>query len=288
MQGVKLHKYHLGAAASGAHPFARRFDLERRRAEQVLYSLSSLRWIGLRSRRHRGASRMGRDAAPPHLLPGRPPTRLLRVLLPRRGSGHGLRSRVPERRPRRQRLASPKNAATLLALSDCDRGFAPTAWQRSTFPAELRGRIDVVHEGVDGETLKPDPKAQVRAPVRRGRDARRSGGHIRFAPARAAARLSYVHAGAATHPQGEPAGQVIIIGDDGPGYGLKPPNGKTWRTYSLDESPRASIRRACILSAVCPISDISRRCRCPRPMSPDLSLRAVVVAARGHARRLAW
>ena len=29
--------------------------------------------------------------------------------------------------------------------------------------------------------------------------------------------------------------QVIIIGDDGPGYGLKPPNGKTWRTYFLDE-----------------------------------------------------
>src|SRR5665647_346928 len=41
--GVKLKKYALGAAdLAGTHPFARRFDLECQRAEQVLYALSSL------------------------------------------------------------------------------------------------------------------------------------------------------------------------------------------------------------------------------------------------------
>src|ERR1700754_106940 len=40
---VKLLKYALGDDdISATHPFARRFDLECRRAEQVLYSLSSL------------------------------------------------------------------------------------------------------------------------------------------------------------------------------------------------------------------------------------------------------
>ena len=108
MQGVKLHKYHLGEAASGAHPFARRFDLECRRAEQVLYSLSSLAGSGFVP-----------DVIVAH--PGWGETLPLRTFFPaarllvyceffyrRRGSGHGLRSGVPERRPRRQRLASPE------------------------------------------------------------------------------------------------------------------------------------------------------------------------------------
>ena len=43
MRGVELHKYHMNSAdVSATHPFARRFDLECRRAEQVLYCLSSM------------------------------------------------------------------------------------------------------------------------------------------------------------------------------------------------------------------------------------------------------
>src|SRR3974377_1826064 len=41
--GIELVKYRLtDADVSATHPFARRFDLECRRAEQVLYALSSL------------------------------------------------------------------------------------------------------------------------------------------------------------------------------------------------------------------------------------------------------
>src|SRR6202000_267723 len=43
LPSVKLIKYALPEIdLSGTHPFARRFDMECRRAEQVLYSLSSL------------------------------------------------------------------------------------------------------------------------------------------------------------------------------------------------------------------------------------------------------
>src|ERR1700745_3495223 len=49
MPSVRLIKYALPEAdVSGTHPFARRFDLECRRAEQVLYSLSSLVTGGFR------------------------------------------------------------------------------------------------------------------------------------------------------------------------------------------------------------------------------------------------
>jgi hypothetical protein len=43
VKGVKLIRYRMAAGdVAPTHPFARRFDLECRRAEQVLYSLSSL------------------------------------------------------------------------------------------------------------------------------------------------------------------------------------------------------------------------------------------------------
>src|SRR5690349_3389735 len=43
VKGVRLIKHRLADSdVSGSHPFARRFDLECRRAEQVLYDLSSL------------------------------------------------------------------------------------------------------------------------------------------------------------------------------------------------------------------------------------------------------
>ena len=43
LSGVKLTKYALPDADVGAtHPFARRFDLECRRGEQVMYALTSL------------------------------------------------------------------------------------------------------------------------------------------------------------------------------------------------------------------------------------------------------
>src|SRR5215470_223388 len=47
MNGVDLRRYMLtGGDVSATHPFARRFDLECRRAEQVLYALSSLSTSG--------------------------------------------------------------------------------------------------------------------------------------------------------------------------------------------------------------------------------------------------
>ncbi len=47
MDGVKLLRYSLkNVDVSGTHPFARRFDLECYRAEQVLYALSSLTSTG--------------------------------------------------------------------------------------------------------------------------------------------------------------------------------------------------------------------------------------------------
>lgn len=41
------------------------------------------------------------------------------------------------------------NAMILLDLAHCDRGWTPTKYQREFFPMELRGKIDVIFDGID-------------------------------------------------------------------------------------------------------------------------------------------
>jgi glycosyltransferase involved in cell wall biosynthesis len=54
-----------------------------------------------------------------------------------------------------------KNTVNLHALNDSDALWTATEFQRNTFPAWARERIQVIHEGVDMEALKPNPKASI-------------------------------------------------------------------------------------------------------------------------------
>lgn len=50
------------------------------------------------------------------------------------------------------------NAPMLLDLQACDRGVTPTFWQKRQFPAGLRDRLDVLHDGVDTARFCPAPE----------------------------------------------------------------------------------------------------------------------------------
>lgn len=51
-----------------------------------------------------------------------------------------------------------RNAMILLDLENCDRGQAPTHWQRSLFPERARDKIEVVFDGVDTRLWRRDPR----------------------------------------------------------------------------------------------------------------------------------
>lgn len=55
-----------------------------------------------------------------------------------------------------------RNSTQLHALAECDAGISPTLWQRSTYPAREQARIRVIHEGIDLDTVRPDPAAAFR------------------------------------------------------------------------------------------------------------------------------
>jgi glycosyltransferase involved in cell wall biosynthesis len=236
MPSVELIKYALPEAdVSGTHPFARRFDVECRRAEQVLYSLSSL-----------AASGFVPDIILAH--PGWGETLPLRTMFPKATLlvycefFYGVEERDIGFDPEFPNMGLDghiglqlKNATTLLALADCDLGISPTRWQQSTFPVHYQSRIEVVHEGVDTVRVRPNPHARLTLP--NGRQVGSCDEVVTFV-VRNLEPLRGYHVFMRALPEilrRRPNAQIVIIGRDGLSYGLAPPVGKTWKSVFLEE-----------------------------------------------------
>lgn len=129
-----------------------------------------------------------------------------------------------------------KNAAILAAMDDADLAVAPTHWQASRFPAYLKPKLKVMHEGINTELVKPNPAVTYRVPgatltfkagdevitfVNRNLEPYR-GYHIfmRALPAILAAR---------------PNAHAVIVGGDSISYGAAAPAGQTWKEIFLSE-----------------------------------------------------
>jgi glycosyltransferase involved in cell wall biosynthesis len=234
--GVKLLKYNLNDVdVSVSHPFARRFDLECHRAEQVLYKLSAL-----------AASGFVPDVILAHpgwgeTLPLRTIFRDARFVLyceffyGTEGRDVGFDPEIPEIGADGHVALHLKNASTLLALADCDIGIAPTAWQRSTFPKEYQHKITVIHEGVDVDIVKPDADAVFRLPS--GRQLRRSDEIVTFV-ARNLEPVRGYHSFMRALPRimaKRPEAEIVVIGGDGTSYGPTAPKGTSWKSLFFDE-----------------------------------------------------
>jgi glycosyltransferase involved in cell wall biosynthesis len=236
MDGVNLVKYSMtNAEASSSHPFARRFDMECYRGEQVLYALSSL-----------GATSFVPDLIMAH--PGWGETLPLRTIYPdarillyceffygMHERDVGFDPEFPETGADGHVGLHLKNASTLLALADCDAGVSPTAWQRSTFPEHYQRKISVCHEGIDVDIAKPKADAIFRLPS--GQELRRSDEVVTFA-ARNLEPLRGYHVFMRALPRimaKRPRAQVVVIGGDEVSYGASPPPGATWKSTFFKE-----------------------------------------------------
>ena len=268
VNGVALRKYvvHDGDVAA-THPFARRFDLECRRAEEVLYALTSLRAAGFVP-----------DVIMAH--PGWGETLALRTLFPHArillyceffygmaGRDVGFDPEFPETGADGHVALHLKNASTLLALNDSDAGVSPTAWQRSTFPHEFQHKIEVIHEGVDVDIARPQPDATFR--LASGRELRRADEVVTFV-ARNLEPLRGYHVFMRALPRimaARPRAEILVIGGEGTSYGAPPPPGTTWKATFFDEvADRLDRTRRALHRSLCPIATTSAPSRSPPRM----------------------
>jgi glycosyltransferase involved in cell wall biosynthesis len=154
--GVDVQRYRFAPGETAAvHCFARRFDQECRRAEQVMYAANALKVEGF-------------DPALIYVHPGWGEALPLRVLFPRakicayaefyyhsHGTDVGFDREFSQLGIDGETRVAGRNAASLLALVDADFAVAPTQWQRSGFPKEFQSKIRVIHDGIDTDALTP-------------------------------------------------------------------------------------------------------------------------------------
>ena len=228
--GVRLERYRLDHSHIGqTHPFARSFDLECRRAEQVLYAATNL-----------AASGFVPDVVVAHSGWGE--NLPLRAVFPRariivycefyyRASGQDVNfdPEFPDLSLDGVTALTARNANGLLALVEADEGLSPTLWQRSTYPRILQDKITVIHEGVDTQKVRPNPEATLVLP--NGRALKPGDPVVTFA-SRNLEPLRGYHVFMRALPaifRNHPDVDIVILGGAGVSYGLRPPQDQTWR-----------------------------------------------------------
>jgi glycosyltransferase involved in cell wall biosynthesis len=228
LPGVDLKRYSFALGRSAAiHTFARRFEQECRRAEQVMYVANGLKADGF-------------DPALIYVHPGWGESLPLRSLFPRariciyaefyyrrHGADVGFDPEFGRLGVDGETRVALRNAASLLAFADADVAITPTNWQRSVHPSEFQSKIRVIHDGVDTDALQPQEDwalgrdEEVVTYVARNLEPYR--GFHSFMRA-----LPYLQ-------RARPKAQVHIVGGDRVSYGNRPVGYKTWREAMLAE-----------------------------------------------------
>ncbi len=54
-----------------------------------------------------------------------------------------------------------RNAVNFANIETVDLGYAPTQWQRDTYPESFHQKLYVCHDGIRTDVLKPDPQAEL-------------------------------------------------------------------------------------------------------------------------------
>ncbi len=128
-----------------------------------------------------------------------------------------------------------KNVNNVMHFDLADSAISPTNFQADTYPWPFRGKIKVMHDGIDTKVIAPNELAMFQLPS--GQKLSRSDEVITFANRNLEPYRGY-HVLMRALPkllQERPNAQVIIVGGDGVSYG-KPPVGKTtWKQVLIDE-----------------------------------------------------
>ena len=129
-----------------------------------------------------------------------------------------------------------KNATSLLSLEAADAGISPTQWQRRMFPREFRNRIDVIHEGVDTDLVRPDAAAELKLADKGVRLTARDEVVTYVARNLEPYRGFHIFMRAVPEIQRlRPHAHILIVGDEGVSYGQALPKGRTYKQKMLDE-----------------------------------------------------
>ena len=119
-----------------------------------------------------------------------------------------------------------KNLNNLLHFEVADAGISPTHWQASTFPEPFKQKITVVHDGIDTQSVAPNPQVSLTLKMAAGQDLvlTRQDEVITFVNRNLEPYRGY-HTFMRALPQllkSRPDAKVLIVGADDVSYGARP------------------------------------------------------------------
>jgi len=136
-----------------------------------------------------------------------------------------------------------KNLNNLLHFDIADAGISPTVWQASTFPDTFRGRISVVHDGIDTRALapKPDIRFTLQGAGGEARTLGRNDEVITFVNRNLEPYRGY-HIFMRALPailRARPQARILIVGGNEVSYGARPSKERygerSWKDIFIDE-----------------------------------------------------
>jgi len=135
-----------------------------------------------------------------------------------------------------------KNFNHLLHFDLADAGISPTRWQAGTFPAPMRERIAVIHDGIDTDLLVPNPGVRLEFSTPAAKVGLHRTDEVITFVARDLEPLRGYHRFMRALPeilQRRPHARVLVVGGDGSSYGPKPDPARygahSWKQIFLGE-----------------------------------------------------
>lgn len=128
-----------------------------------------------------------------------------------------------------------KNLNSLLHFDLADAGISPTHWQASTFPEPFRKQISVVHDGIDTDSIRPNPSVSLT--LNNAITLTKADEVITFVNRNLEPYRGY-HIFMRALPEllkRRPKARVLIVGADDVSYGARPEAGQKWKDIFANE-----------------------------------------------------
>ncbi|WP_282601777.1 glycosyltransferase [Paracoccus sp. PARArs4] len=152
-----------------------------------------------------------------------------------RGHDVGFDPEISPARDETRFLTVARSAHLLQGVLQADAAIAPTRYQADSFPPELRGKIGVMHDGIDTDRVAPNPDAALTLPDGR---VLRAGDEVLGFVSRSLEPYRGFHVFMWALPRvlrERPDAQVVLIGSEGVSYGGKPHDAGSWKEKLLAE-----------------------------------------------------
>ena len=132
-------------------------------------------------------------------------------------------------------LTVARSAHLIQGIVQADAAIAPTCYQAESFPPELRGKITVIHDGIDTDRVCPNPRATLTLP---GGRVLQAGHEVLSYVSRSLEPYRGFHIFMRALPgvlDARPQAQAVIVGAEGVSYGSVPKDGGSWKARMLAE-----------------------------------------------------